>query len=1141
MAQSRHWATSWTVGLLMSVFLLWACGDGNPAVHRGKTDVGVAGSTATSVGGSNETGAGGATEDGVGGASQANAGRANQTDAGGADPLGTAGANPIGAGGADPIGAGGTNQPGSAGTSNSSLFESDDPTASANNAANSAAAGAAAAAPSSGTGGSTSTTGTSSSEAERAIVEADIVQVVGDMLYALSNYSGLSVIDVSAPENLRLLGRYTVRADPFEMYVRDGIAYAMYSAFPRYEYDSTTGAYKSITSSRLVAIDARNPAAMKPIGNFDLPGTVSDSRMVGDVVYVVSYENGYCWRCEPNKPRTTVTSIKVADPAAISQIQQLAFEDQQSSVYSYKRSISVTTNRIYVSGMNFDGTWGSNTGHSTIQVVDISDPGGKLALGAELAVTGQIESRWQMDEYEGVLRVLSQSGSTWANGPAPTLETFKIVSAQSLSPLGKLTLTLPESENLKSVRFDGTRAYAVTFRQTDPLFTLDVSNPAAPRQMGEVLMPGYLYYMEPRGDRMIALGMDSGNTNGGLTVSIFDVADLAHPALLSRANFGGTWGWAPEDQDRIHKAFRIFDEVGLIVMPFSGWSYASGSCGRYASGVQLLDFTRDTVTARGVVPVKGQAKRALLHRGQLLAVSDDQVGAFNIANRDAPVRLDALALSTIAQKSVRVGENIVSLGLDWWLQTPQITVTPIAGGANTTPLATLELASTLDPAGGRCYGYWSSFYRSVDLFVNGNLVYFVYDAGFGATYSDAASSGKGSVGFAVVDLTDPATPKLVGTQVLPLGQPVPPLYTNSYYYYYNYGFAVGAYSVGRGIWASGSRIVQLGSTIVLEELVPINPSSTNYWQAAESTAILHAVDLANPAVIREVSALTLAKGISAGGLFANGQTLLTTTYESVPENPSKVRFYVEKVNYGTPASPAQSRLNVPGSLLTVDAGTARVVTVDYKRTIENIVQPENSYSCNYPTCNVTAGFGSAYYQYAPITTTGTSGTYTRSCPSACVRVEQSLRLVDLLAEGAQLVDTYQPTGDRISQVIAGTDRLWFVKYSTTTNQSALDVATGIRAGKLTVASTMTLPSWTMPRASGTMLSLVSYASSASSGSVTYGINDLVVYDTVNPAVPNQLFKTDLGIPYYYVRDIALDRTHTIVSAGNYGAWALAVQ
>jgi hypothetical protein len=74
-----------------------------------------------------------------------------------------------------------------------------------------------------------------------------------------------------------------------------------------------------------------------------------------------------------------------------------------------------------------------------------------------------------------------------------------------------------------------------------------------------------------------------------------------------------------------------------------------------------------------------------------------------------------------------------------------------------------------------------------------------------------------------------------------------------------------------------------------------------------------------------------------------------------------------------------------------------------------------------------------------------------------------------------------------------------------------------------------------------MLSLVSYASSVSSGSVTCGMNDLVNYDTVNPAEPNQLFKTDLGIRYYYERDIALDRTHAIVSAGNSGAWALAVQ
>lgn len=83
--------------------------------------------------------------------------------------------------------------------------------------------------------------------------------------------------------------------------------------------------------------------------------------------------------------------------------------------------------------------------------------------------------------------------------------------------LGELTLKLPQAnERLQSARFDGVRGYAVTFRQTDPLFTLDLNDPANPQQVGELQMPGYLHYMEPRGERMIALGLDSSNPDGGV-------------------------------------------------------------------------------------------------------------------------------------------------------------------------------------------------------------------------------------------------------------------------------------------------------------------------------------------------------------------------------------------------------------------------------------------------------------------------------------------------------------------------------------------------------------------------------------------------------------------------------------------------
>ena len=1039
------------------------------------------------------------------------------------------GGQPAGAGGSSSAGAAGAGGAGAAGTSGAAGagFESDDPS---RNAATRTSADAGSGTGTGGAGGGPVPPSGDTSAPTRAIVEADIIQVQGDTLYALAEYGGLSAIDIADADDLRMLGRYGVRGRPFEMYVRSGVAYAMYSSFPHYERDASTGSYRYILSSRIVAIDVANPAAMKEIGVFDLPGEISDSRMVGDVIYVVSYENGNCWGCLSNQPRSTVTSISAGDPANIQRVEQVTFDDQRSSLGWYRRSIHVTTDRLYVSGMVYDGFWGANTGHSTIQTVDISDPAGHLVLGALVPVNGQIENRWQMDELDGVLRVISQSGSTWANGPPPVVETFKIESAQRIVPLGKLTLTLPKQENLKSVRFDGARGYAVTFEQIDPLFTIDLSDPAAPKQAGEVEMPGFLHHMEPRGDRLVALGVDRNNPSGGLTVSIFDVADLAHPTLLSRASFGSQWGNLPEDQDRIHKAFRLFDQENLIVMPFSGYASAnSGSpgCGTYVSGVQLLDFTRDQVTARGVAPLRGNARRAFLHRDTLFAVSDDQLATFRIDDRDAPARRDTLALANVADKTVRVGDYLVELGSDWWTSEPQIAVVPIAGGAQGIPVATLDLAKAVNTGNDPCYSrYWSSFAGNSQLFVEGSTVYVAYDAGF------AGASGKGRMGFAVLDMADPLHPALRGSAVLEIVKGPSP---QSYPYGYGYGCGVGYYSNPRGVWSSGDRIVQVGTSLVLQELEPIETpdAGVNSFTIRPTRAILHAVDLSDPANIRLTSSTKIGDGLSASGLFGDASHVFTSHQEDVVDRPGRTRFFVDRIDFANPAEPVRSKINVPGSLLTVDRGGERAVTIDYRRTLT----PADSDASTPPQpCQVDGGFAYAEPIYSMNGTWRVEG---------CLRVYRTLKLVSLAGNTATQLDALEPTGDSVSKVHAGSDRLWIERVKYVSNppvpgnpyaggytQLSVETLSGLRAGHFTSASNLTLRATTLiPERDGTRFVASALGDSPSS---------LAVFDTSDAAHPRRVIEHVESRAQYYgsTANITLDPRYLIWSMGKDGALAI---
>ncbi|MCK6589248.1 MAG: beta-propeller domain-containing protein, partial [Polyangiaceae bacterium] len=178
-------------------------------------------------------------------------------------------------------------------------------------------------------------------DAERAIEEADIIQVVGNRLYALSQYSGLSVIDVSVNDKLTLLGRYQASGVPFEMYYRDGIVYAMFSSWGQYVFDEAQNQWSWVQSSRIEALNVADPANIQSMGSFDLPGSISDSRIVGDVLYAVTYENGFCWGCQES-PNTTITSLQIASPTNIGVVDQLSYIDSDPYGYGWKKSVSVT-------------------------------------------------------------------------------------------------------------------------------------------------------------------------------------------------------------------------------------------------------------------------------------------------------------------------------------------------------------------------------------------------------------------------------------------------------------------------------------------------------------------------------------------------------------------------------------------------------------------------------------------------------------------------------------------------------------------------------------------------------------------------------------------------------------------------------
>ncbi|HEY5959768.1 MAG TPA: beta-propeller domain-containing protein, partial [Polyangiaceae bacterium] len=816
----------------------------------------------------------------------------------------------------------------------------------------------------------------SSGEASRAIEEADIIKIEGSRLYALSQYGGLSIIDISLRDQMRLLGRKKVQAQPFEMYVRDQVVFALYNGYGEYVAGDKPDEWRWVTTSYVMAFDTRNPEAPAIVGRFSIPGTIQDSRIVGNAMYVIGYEQNSCWGCDAGQ-HTTVISLDVSTPTAIRKVAQRSYADDTTN-YSWKRSVTVTDRRMYIAGPQYGS--GAPIG-SEIQVVDISDPNGQLVDGIKVSASGKIDSRWQMDETNGVLRVISQPGD-WRPTDPPRIQTFAVASAQSINALANVAMVIPRNETLRSVRFDGPRGYAITAEQKDPLFTVDLSDPAQPKQVGELEMPGWIYYMEPRAERVVALGYDQGNSAGALAVSLFDVSDLSKPALLDRVNFGGNWAWLAEDQDRIHKAFQVLDSANLILMPFSGNWYDTSNCNSsYQSGVQLIDWASDKLTLQGIAPTIGQARRGFLHDSRLFTVSDERVETFDVSDRSKPLSTDSLKLTQIVSETVDAGTAVVKIGQNWYSQSVSLDTTTLAAVED--PSASGHIDVAIGQQGCNAYTYLSK------VVAGAGRVYLLLN------HSDYGSKGDGtthnSTRLVTVDVSNPTLPTVIGEATLDFGE--------GWQYYGNSG---GLTAVGSSAVLAGGAIVALGR----ENIYETTPGGTQRVRAQSTLYVIDPKDPNQPGV----KVVEAPESLGTTGLMVSGKTVAFGHYTESPTNAKRLRFYVDRLDVSNPNAPVlRSGVNVPGSPVAFDASSNNVVTVDYR---DLTFGGMTASACNtqYPN---------AWFEY------DNNSNYSADAPGTCHIVQETINLVALGAATARVLAAHTlDMGRQVTSVAVGTDRVF---------------------------------------------------------------------------------------------------------------------
>jgi hypothetical protein len=184
------------------------------------------------------------------------------------------------------------------------------------------------------------------------------------------------------------------------------------------------------------------------------------------------------------------------------------------------------------------------------------------------AVKGRLLNQFALDEHGGDLRVATTSG--WWGPEMTSAVTVLRRNGAALEEIGAVDGIAP-GEDIRAVRFDGARAFLVTFEKTDPLFVLDLADPASPRVAGELVVPGfstYLHLMDPA--HLLTIGFDADDEGPfswfqGIRLQIFDVADPAHPAL-DHAEVIGSRGAASEAATD-HLAFNWFAPKDLLAVP----------------------------------------------------------------------------------------------------------------------------------------------------------------------------------------------------------------------------------------------------------------------------------------------------------------------------------------------------------------------------------------------------------------------------------------------------------------------------------------------------------------------------------------------------------------------------------------------
>ena len=444
------------------------------------------------------------------------------------------------------------------------------------------------------------------------IDEADILKIDGKYIYMISN-NKLVIVEAYPAETMKKVSETKIEGRAIDMFLSGE------KLFLVTDDCKSNGSYRtSNINTKVVTFDVSDRTAPKEVKTFEFTGLYSSSRMICEKVYLFSTmgasrngklpqyrENNYESFQEvslkeiqyvPNDTYTTYTQIFTFD---------LGMPLNSPKIVTYLGS---SAQNVY---MSQDNLYMAQKQNGDTVVYKFSLDSEYPRYEAKGKVEGTVINQFAMDEHNGNFRIATDDGYA----------SRVYVLSESMHVLGSIK-NIAKNEDMKSVRFEGDRCYLVTFRNTDPLFVIDLSKPRAPKMLGELKITGYSTYLQPYDENhVIGFGYDGTEwgTNGQLKLALFDISDVENP----REKFKTIISASDSELLTNHKSLLFSKDRNLIA--FSVGQYRSNKVGK----VYTIDLEKGFVL-RGSIEHVSDVNRMLYMDDVLYATSEKNVSAHDI-------------------------------------------------------------------------------------------------------------------------------------------------------------------------------------------------------------------------------------------------------------------------------------------------------------------------------------------------------------------------------------------------------------------------------------------------------------------------------------------------------------------------------